>query len=309
MHDFLSNIGRVLVALWRIGRAQAPGLAHHAWDFYALWASRLTRISLIVVVGQPVAVILVSLTGVHELTVLTALTPIIALLFLSVVASMPHHQDELAAAFAIGTGLAVWDRTAKILEKVLQGLLLFLLLDMAFGLYFSLLPVEEDKGLVLWIVFVGVIFLLSVALLPQGWRKKLTNTSVVIGFVGSVVALTVVIPAVLANGGRDETRKDISRAFTDDAKAAPAETKGCERSGGVTTCSLSLPADGSKSDAIRASDFDGKLAWEAIGPAGTLVCPDNDSCVRLSEGAGAQEVIQFARKGGGRVTVVLTDSN
>lgn len=94
-----------------------------------------------------------------------------------------------------------------------------------------------------------------------------------------------------------------------DTKAAPAETRGCERSGGITTCSLVLPADGSMSEGVYASDSQGKLNWEATGPAGTLVCPDENPCVPLREGAEALKLLRFAREGGGEVTITLKKSN
>lgn len=94
-----------------------------------------------------------------------------------------------------------------------------------------------------------------------------------------------------------------------DAKAVSAETRGCERNGSITTCSLVLPADGSMSEGIYASGFDGKLDWEATGPAGTFVCPDKNPCVRLREGAEALKVLRFTHKGGGEVTVTLTKSS
>lgn len=237
MHDFLHNVGQVIAALWQLGRRRnwVPRAWHRttqAWDFYALWVSRLTRVALVAVIGQPIAIILVSLAGVHELTVFMALTPVLALLFLLVVASLPQHQDELAAALSIGVVANAWGRndrndensqrtrTARILNAIFRGLALFLLLDAAFGLYFSLLPIENNRGLVLWIVLMGIIFLLAVALQPPSRRKVIVNWAVGILLVGSAIAVFVLFPVLLLNGGWRETKSDVAKAFNDDAKAA-----------------------------------------------------------------------------------------
>lgn len=232
MFTFLHLTWRAITALWRIGQVQAPGLARRAWNFYARWTRRFVRLALVAVVGQPLAVILVSLTGVHELTVLMALTPILALLFLMIVASMPRHQDELAVSLAIGTSAAAWEgrpekegeKRTKILKAILRGLGFFFLLDMAFGLYFSLLPVENNRGLVLWIVFVGIIFLLAVALQPASRRMAIVNSAVGILLVGSAVAVFVLFPVLLLNGGWGETKSDVAKALKNDAKAAQPTT-------------------------------------------------------------------------------------
>ncbi len=281
MHDFLHDMGQVIVALWQLG--QRRRWVPRAWDFYALWVSRLTRLALIVVIGQPVAVVLVSLTGVHELTVLMALTPILALVFLMIVASMPQHQDELAAALAVTAGLSAWDRTARILRAILRGLLFFLLLDMAFGLYFSLLPIENDRRMVLWIVFMGVIFLLAVAVQPASRVKAIRNWMVGILLVGSAIAVFVLFPVFLLNGGWRETKSDVAKAFKDDAKAAPAavlpsvptaEAGDCT----ATSCTarIALPVNGSKSATV---DIDAVVPdtwnYSFSGPPGTVVHWEN----------------------------------
>ncbi len=232
MTGLLFNAGQVIAALWQLGRRRR--WAPRAWDFYALWPSRIVRLALVVVIGQPIAVILASLTGVHELTVFVALTPILALLFLLVVASMPQHQDELGAALAVGAVANAWGRniensqrtrTSRILNAIFRGLLLFLLLDTAFGLYFSLLPVENDRRMVLWIVLMGIIFLLAVAVQPASRREAILNWAVGILLVGSAVAVFVVLPVVLLEGGWGAAKKDISGAFKNNAKAAaPRET-------------------------------------------------------------------------------------
>lgn len=264
MNDFLRNIGQVVVALWQLGRRRR--WVPRAWDFYALWTSRLARLALIVVIGQPIAVILMSLTGVHELTVLTALTPIVALLFLLVVASMPQHQDELAIGLAVTAGLSAWDRTAKILGTIIRGLILFLLLDLTFGLYFSLLPVEEDRGLILWIVLMGVIFLLAVALQPPNRRKAILNWAVGILLVGSAIAVFVLFPVLLLNGGWEETKSDVAKALKDDAKAAPAEVK----SSGTWQVTLRGPEEW-VSTGVNLDRLPGDLPYSFGGPAGTKI--------------------------------------
>lgn len=272
----MGSIGRVIAALWQIGRAHAPGLMGRAWDFYAQWTRRFVRLALVVVIGQPLAVILVSLTGVHEATVLMALTPIIALLFLTIVASMPRHQDELAAGLAIGAGLAAWDRTARILHEIYRGLLFFLLLDLAFGLYFSLLPVENDRGLSLWIVFIGIIFLLAVALQPVSRRMAIINSAVGILLVGSAIAVFVLFPVLLLNGGWGETKGDVAKVFKDDAKAAPAAplsvVAGMNCTAASCTTRVILPVDGSKSAAVNIDDVvPDTWNYNFTGPSGTVV--------------------------------------
>lgn len=279
MHSFLGNIGRVLAALWHIGRTRGPGVVTIAWDFYATWVRRFVRLALIVVIGQPLAVILVSLTGVHELTVLTALTPILALLFLMIVASMPQHQDELAASLAIGTGLTAWDRTAKTLNAIFRGLLFFLLLDMAFGLYFSLLPIENDRRMALWIVLMGIIFLLAVAVQPASRRNAIVHSMVGILLVGSAAAVFVLSPVILLEGGWDETKSDVAKAFKDDAKAAPATGSPAVALPGEKICTaasctarIPLPVDGSKSTAVDIDDVvPDTWNYNFGGPSGAVV--------------------------------------
>ena len=227
----------------------------------------------------------------HELTVFVALTPVIAVLFLIVVASMPHHQNELATALAIGGGLSVVDRTAKILGAILRGLLFFLVLDLAFGLYFSLLPVENDRGLVLWIVLMGVIFLLAVAVQPTKRRKAIVNWAVGILLVGSAIAVFVFFPVLLLNGGWGETKGDITDAFKDDAQAAPAEIR---PSGESVTVTLRGP-DQWISTGVNLNQLPGGLHYSFGGPNGTRVRFVDERDNVLAEGLITEE---FGVQGG-----------
>lgn len=306
MHDFLRNIGQVIVALWQLGRRRR--WAPRAWNFYALWVSRLARLALIVVIGQPIAVILVSLAGVHELTAFVALTPIAALFFLLVVASLPQHQDELGAALAIGTVASASERLAKILGAVIKGLASFLLLDLAFGLYFTLLPIEADRRLVLLMVIVGLIFCLAVAVQKPERRKTIINALVGVLLVGSAIAIFVVFPIILLNGGRDETRRDIARAFEDNAKAAPVPT-GVE---GRVVARVTLPTDGSRSLPIDTNDRErfprGECLWFHSEEYGTGVYQDGAGPTSFEElGGPKRAVYEFSNSDGGEVTALVGD--
>ncbi len=210
MVNYLNLMARTVAALWHIGTR---------------WISRLVRVALILIISHWTLVVLVSFTGVHELTVGASLLTVAALIFILVVASLPRYQDELGAALAVSATLSLFKRTRKILEKILKGLFLFLLIDAAFGLYFSLVPVENQRGAALWIIFFAAIFGMAVAVQPAARRQKIVNAFVFVLLVGSAAALFVVIPTTLANGGWDETKRDVARALKkDDAKAAPTGT-------------------------------------------------------------------------------------
>ncbi len=162
------------------------------WDTGSFWA----RLAIVLIAGWPFAITLVAFVGWPALTATVALVPLLAIAFW-----LFALFDPMVIA-AIGI---VWPRFLKTMALVVGT-------ELAFGVYFTIVPVTNDRAL----IPLALLLLLAIAFLAMSGSVKRVMSALVIAFV--------VLTAVFALGGRDEAKekyKDAKATVTEWAKPTP----------------------------------------------------------------------------------------
>ena len=99
----------------------------------------------------------------------------------------------------------------------------YFFVNLIYGLWFAALPFGEDRTVIPWAVATWVLVLLGLAVLGKS-AQKIGRTLLMAVFLVGLFALIAGIPYVLANGGWDKTKRDLTEAGK--AKAAEATPSG-----------------------------------------------------------------------------------
>jgi hypothetical protein len=151
--------------------------------FIVLWntGNRIARAAILLIVLWPVLVGVVALMGSPTITSIVALMPIAAIAF-SIVAALDPIVIAVVAAFKKGRTVLTWIATIIAAELVL-------------GVYFSIVPVWNDRGLVPVVVLVAVaIFFLAV-----GTKGKIQKTAI-----SAMTLIIIILTIIFFLGGRDK---------------------------------------------------------------------------------------------------------
>ena len=151
--------------------------------FVALWntGNRIARATILFIVLWPILVCVVALMGSSTATSIAALIPVAAIAF-SIVAALDPIVIAVIAAFKKGRAVLTWIVTIIAAELVL-------------GVYFSIVPVWNDRGLVPVVVLVAVaIFFLAV-----GTKGKIQKTAI-----SAMTLIVIILTIIFFLGGRDK---------------------------------------------------------------------------------------------------------
>jgi hypothetical protein len=163
MKPLIQEIWRVIASIWCIGDA---------------WLHRIAVLAVVVLLAMFAAAMLVPQDLQVTVVPILALIPLAGLLFLAI------KRPTLVAIAA----------TAEIGRKAIRAVSLALAADLIFGIYLSLVPISNDRGLVPLLVLV----LVTIVLLRIGNAPAFISVLMII--------LAVAISVVFFIGGRDQFR-------------------------------------------------------------------------------------------------------
>lgn len=151
--------------------------------FVALWntGNRIARAAILLIVLWPALVAVIALIGFPAITSIVALVPVMAIA-LSIVAAIDPIVIAVIAAFKKGRTVFTWIATIIAMELVL-------------GVYFSVVPIWNDRGLVPVVVLVAV----AMFFLAVGVKGKTQKTAIGVMFV-----IIVILTAIFFLGGREK---------------------------------------------------------------------------------------------------------
>jgi len=162
--ETLQAVWAKLVALWKTG-------------------NRWCRWAIAVSVFWPIVLVAVALTGLPLLISLLALLPVLAIM-LSLLAAIDPLVVAIVGAF--GTGRTVLRTIATVIGT-----------ELVIGVYFSIIPVWNDRGLIPVLILVMV----AIGFLSIGIKGKVVKTTISI-----LAVIAVVITAIFVLGGREKLK-------------------------------------------------------------------------------------------------------
>ncbi len=151
--------------------------------FVALWntGNRIARAAILLIVLWPILICGVALIGSPAVTSIAALIPVVAIAF-SIIAAIDPIIIAVVAAFKKGRTVLAWIATIIAAELVL-------------GVYFSIVPVWNDRGLVPVVVLVAVaIFFLAI-----GTKGRIQKTAI-----SAMALIAIILTIIFFLGGRDK---------------------------------------------------------------------------------------------------------
>lgn len=165
-----------------------------------LWrrGNHITRLSIILITSWPVAIIIIALAGVPTLTAIVALMPAIALIVLAV--QMKH--PVLLPIFATIEGG----------QTVMRWIATIVGVELAIGLYFAIVPINNRPAL----VPILILAMLVALLLSVGVKSKIT------GFAKSAAVITIIVVTIMFFAADKKWQKKTEPPPTP-AQAAPQQ--------------------------------------------------------------------------------------
>lgn len=161
--------------------------------FVALWntGNRIARAAILLIVLWPVLVAVTALVGFPTITSIVALTPVMAIAF-SIIAAIDPIVIAVIATFKKGRTIFTWIATIIAAELVL-------------GVYFSIVPVWNDRGLVPVVVLIAV----TMFFLAIGIKGKIQKTAI-----SAMIFIIIVLTAIFFLGGREKAAAKFESAPT-----------------------------------------------------------------------------------------------
>ncbi len=154
--------------------------------FVALWntGNRLIRYAILLMTGWSIAIAVIATAGSPMATAIVAMIPLVAGILMAT-AFMDPLVFALIGAFNFGR------KAMKLIAAIIAA-------ELVIGIYFSVVPVWNDKELIPVIVLIAV----SIFFLVIGTRGKIQKTAV-----SAMTLVAIILTAIFFLGGREEAEK------------------------------------------------------------------------------------------------------